>query len=59
MNRGRICYVIKEQKYRFMLFAYFDEGMSPEEILKDAERRFGTCKSNEIISLKDFGVVDR
>lgn len=51
--------MVKQQKYRFMLFAYFDVGMTPEDILKDAEGRFGEDKGNEIISLKDFGVVDK
>ncbi len=47
------------QKYRFILMAYFPEDMNPKEILKQAEERFGKSQGNEIISMKDFGVVDR
>lgn len=49
----------KMQKYRFILFAYFPEGTSPDDILDQAEQRFGKCQGNEIISMKDFGVVER
>lgn len=49
----------KMQKYRFIMFAYFPEDMHPEDILRQAEERFGKSQGNEIISMKDFGVVER
>ncbi len=49
----------KMQKYRFIMFAYFPEDMHPEDILELAEERFGKSQGNEIISMKEFGVVER
>lgn len=49
----------KMKKYRFIMFAYFPEDMHPEDILDQAEGRFGKSQGNEIISMKDFGVVER
>lgn len=51
--------MIKMQQYRFIMFAYFPEDMSPHDILVQAEERFGKSQGNEIISMKDFGVVER
>jgi len=49
----------KMQKYRFMLFAYFPEDMHPEDVLEQAEGRFGKGIGNKIISMKDCGVADK
>lgn len=49
---------MKKQKCRFILFAYFPEDMHPEDILEQAEERFGKSIGNKIIAMKDFGVVE-
>lgn len=51
--------MVKMKKYRFVLFAYFSKNMTPDEILLCAEENIGKHKGNEIISMKDYGVVER
>lgn len=51
--------MVKLQKYRFVLMAYFSESLSPDDVLKYAEEYFGESRGNEIISMKYFGLVER
>ena len=49
----------KMQKYRFIMFAYFPEDMHSEDILDQAEQRFGKSQGNEIIDIKYCRVIER
>lgn len=49
----------KMRKYQIIMFAYFPDGMHPEDIEELADGRFGKCQGNDITSMKDLGAVER
>lgn len=49
----------KMRKCEFIMYAYFPEDMHPEDMLEQAEGRFGKSQGNEIILMRECGVVER
>lgn len=49
----------KMRKCEFIMYAYFPEDMHPEDILDQAEGRFGKNQGNEIILMRECGLVER